>query len=135
MLTCLVQPKFRYPVLCIWKASEEVVVLGPQLLIACAGIISGFSSSELCSFEVSDTNPKIHLHCVLHRLAVLMSSLLTKAIDFLWTMLFEFECCKDENTYILLLACSVIIRKNASYLIATHNSDRNITGSLYLLLK
>jgi len=46
-------------------------------------VVGVFSDSVLvksCSFGISDTNLKIHLHCVLHRLAVLMSSLLTKAI-------------------------------------------------------
>jgi len=76
MLTCLVQPKFRYPVLCIWKASEEVVVLGPQLV----GVFLDSLPVKSCSFGISDTNMKIHLHCVLHRLAVVMSSLLAKAI-------------------------------------------------------
>jgi hypothetical protein len=37
-------------VLCIWKASKEVVVLGPQLLIAFAGSPFGFSS-EPCNFR------------------------------------------------------------------------------------
>jgi len=56
-------------VLCIWKASKEVVVLGPQLLIALAGSPFGFSS-EPCNFEILDTNRKNPFTLFLHRLAV-----------------------------------------------------------------
>jgi hypothetical protein len=98
MLTCLVQPKFRYPVLCIWKASEEVVVLGPQLLIAFAGCLFGFSSC----FRYKSENP-----FTLCFTSTCSSLVIGKSHLFQHTLLFEFGCCKNEKTYFRLLSCSV----------------------------
>lgn len=124
MLTCLVQPKFRYPVLCIWKASKEVVVLGPQLLIAFAGSPFGFSS-EPCNFEILDTNRKIHLHCFYIDLQFWCHHSWKKAIDssghyFRVLMLQGWE---DIHYFYW---CAVLpSRKNASYLIATHHTEKS----------
>ena len=101
MLTCLVQPKFRYPVLCIWKASEEVVILGPQLLIAFAGCLFGFSSC----FRYKSENP-----FTLCFTSTCSSLVIGKSHLFQHTLLFEFGCCKNEKTYICLLWCSVAIK-------------------------
>jgi len=65
------------------------------------------------------------------------SHVITAGKSHLFPHTFEFGCCKNEKTYINLLACSVAIsrpKKNASYLITTQISSE-FNWPLYIWAK